>query len=215
MQSILAYQHDQMMNAIGSYKAEIADKLKNGETEEKIATGAKSFTQKEWNKLIEHVDKDIEEIKEEQKIRFEKQDEERQAKELYEKMVTENQYRGQNLEARMSGEDSKVPYSYLAKNGVIEYNGVTFVCDEEKRAICLGDMSKKEKVLTIPLENGGSLKVNRDNLGELGKAMEMFSSEDKKRILWAIATDNKSKQMEEELEEDENSIGDSAEEAIL
>ena len=34
----------------------------------------------------------------------------------------------------------KVPYGYLAKDGVITYNGVAFICDEKTNAICLGDV---------------------------------------------------------------------------
>lgn len=214
MGSIMAYKHDVAMNSISNYKSNLARKIQNGETEEAIEIGAQSFTQKEWGQLIEHVDKDIDEIKEEQELRWKKLDEEKQAKELYEKMSAENLCRGQKLADRMAGNESKVPYSYLAKDGVIEYNGVTFVCDEDKHAICLGDMQDKKNVLTIPLEKGGSLMVHRDNLGELSKAMDMFSPEDKKRILWAISTDQKCKKTEEEIEEDKNSIGESAEKKL-
>ena len=48
-------------------------------------------------------------------------------------------------------EASKVPYGYLAKDGVIEYNGVCFVCDEKTNSICLGDMTDTKNVLTITL----------------------------------------------------------------
>ncbi|MDE6517540.1 MAG: hypothetical protein K2L18_06815, partial [Acetatifactor sp.] len=64
----------------------------------------------------------------------------------------------------------KVPYGYLAKDGVITYNGVTFTCDEKTNSICLGDMTDKKQVINIPLSGGGHLKVNRQNLGQLSKA---------------------------------------------
>jgi len=115
--------------------------------------------------------------------------------------------RGQSLTDHVNGK-SKVPYSYLAQNGIVEYNGVTFVCDEEHSALCLGDMSNDKDVLTIPMSNGGVLKVNRDNLGDLGQAIGMFSPEDVRRILEAIAQDNKSQQTLQEIEEDKNKIGD-------
>lgn len=104
---------------------------------------------------------------------------------------------------------TKVPYGYLAKDGVITYNGVTFVCDERTNSICLGDMTDKKNVLNIPLSGGGHLKVHRDNLGDLSKAISMFSPEDVNRILRAIHQDTKIQSMQQELEEMENSVGES------
>lgn len=107
----------------------------------------------------------------------------------------------------------KFPYSYLAENGIIEYEGVIFVCDEKNKALCLGDVtSDPSKVLTIPLSKGGALKVNRDNLGDLSKAIGMFSPEDINLIMRAIAQDAKIQQMQNELEDDKNGIGDEASE---
>lgn len=105
-------------------------------------------------------------------------------------------------------QESKVPYSHLAKDGVIEYNGVVFTCDETSQAICLGDMSDRKNVLSIPLENGGRLMVHRDNLGELQNAIGMFSPEDINRILRAIADDQKAQKELLEIDEMTNSIGD-------
>lgn len=97
--------------------------------------------------------------------------------------------------------NGKVPYGYLAKDGIIEYNGMIFVCDSESHSICLGDMSDKKKVLTIPLSKGGNLMVNRGNIGELSKAIGMFSPEDVNRILRAIAQDAQAQRKLNELEE--------------
>lgn len=119
----------------------------------------------------------------------------------------EEAVRGQSLTDHVNNK-SKVPYSYLAKDGIVEYNGVVFVCDEVHSALCLGDMSNDKDVLTIPMSNGGVLKVNRDNIGDLSSAIGMFSPEDVRRILEAIAQDNKAQQMLQEIEEDKNTIGD-------
>lgn len=102
---------------------------------------------------------------------------------------------------------SKVPYGYLAKDGVITYNGVTFVCDERTNSICLGDMTNEKNVLNIPLSGGGHLRVNRDNIGDLSKAIGMFTPEDVNRILRAIHQDAKVQSMEQELKDMENSVG--------
>lgn len=98
---------------------------------------------------------------------------------------------------------------------MISYHGVEFVCDAQKNAICLGDMSDQKNVLTIPLEGGGSLMVNRDSLGTLADVISMFSPEDINRIMRAIADDNKAQEAQEEIEEDTNSIGKDASEKVL
>lgn len=108
---------------------------------------------------------------------------------------------------------SKVPYGYLAKDGVITYNGVTFVCDERTNSICLGNMDDKSQVITVTLSGGGHLKVNRNNIGDLSKAVGMFSPEDLNLIMRAIAQDTKIQSVKKEIDDMENSIG-SAENAI-
>ncbi|MCM1045605.1 MAG: hypothetical protein NC417_08855 [Candidatus Gastranaerophilales bacterium] len=100
---------------------------------------------------------------------------------------------------------AKAPYDYLSKDGVITYKGVTFVCDYDRNAICLGDMSDPKKVLDIPLSGGGSLRVNRSQIGALSKAIGMFSPEDVNLILRAIALDQKCKQELNKIDELENS----------
>ncbi len=105
------------------------------------------------------------------------------------------------LEDRIAAENG-VPYYHLAKDGIIDYKGVIFVCDEEHKAICLGNVADKGNCLTIPLSEGGCLIVNRDNLGDLAKAISMFSPEDVNLIMRAIAQDAKVQQMKNELEDD-------------
>lgn len=101
----------------------------------------------------------------------------------------------------------KVPYGYLAKDGVITYNGVTFVCDERTNSICLGNMDDKSQVITVTLSGGGHLKVNRNNIGDLSKAVGMFSPEDLNLIMRAIAQDTKIQSVKKEINDMENSIG--------
>ena len=48
--------------------------------------------------------------------------------------------------------------------------------------------------------------MNRDNLGDLSRAIGMFSPEDVNRIMRAIAKDNKAKQMEAELEDEKSDV---------
>lgn len=108
--------------------------------------------------------------------------------------------------------DKKAPYSQLAKDGVIEYNGVVFVCDYEHNALCLGDVSNPKNVLYIPLANGGTLQVNRDNIGDLSRAIGMFSPEDVNRILRAISQDAQCQKYLLEIDEAKNSIGEAEKE---
>lgn len=98
--------------------------------------------------------------------------------------------------------EKEAPYSALARDSIINYNGVVFICDYERNALCLGDMSNPDDVLSIPLSGGGTLKVNRDNIDELSKAIGMFSPEDVNRILRAIAEDTQCKRKLNEIEDD-------------
>jgi shikimate kinase len=79
---------------------------------------------------------------------------------------------------------------------------IAFFCDYENNAITLGDMSDEKNVITVQLENGGCLKVNRDNIEDLSKAIAMFSPEDIRRILVALQQDAKVRQMQQEIEQD-------------
>lgn len=127
-----------------------------------------------------------------------------EAEKIYEAAVTG----GKNPVADIR-QASKVPYGYLAKDGVITYNGITFICDERTHSICLGDMSNEKNVLNIPLSGGGQLRVNRDSIGALSKAIGMFSPEDVNLILRALAQDTKLQSMQQELEDMENQVGES------
>ncbi len=220
-------------NAIRERKSEILNKLESGETEEKVQIGGAAYSEREWKKLMDDMDLAIDQIKEEQEQYLEMRDEQEAAKELadeaeekrddyvqqlYEKMTAtgsaQEKTRGVALSQHMEGKRT-APYSALAdENGVVTYNGVTFMCDYEHNALCLGDMTDESKVLNIPLEKGGSLKVNVNNLGDLSQAISMFSPEDIKRILSAIATYEKLQKTELEIEEDVNSIGESAERSL-
>ena len=202
----------ELMACITEKKNEIEKKLQNGETEPTFTIGARSYTAKEWDKLIDKVDKNLEAVRKEQEQRKEAQE-----KETLEKSVLESSNVRRNffMEKLNGTYKPAFPYEHLAKNGVISYHGVEFVCDAQKNAICLGDMSDQKNVLTIPLEGGGSLMVNRDSLGTLADVISMFSPEDINRLMRAIADDNKAQEAQEEIEEDTNSIGKDASEKVL
>ena len=116
--------------------------------------------------------------------------------------------RGVRLNRRIEGKD-KVPYGEMAENGVIEYQGVVFVCDYDHNCLTLGDTSNEKNCINIPLSGGGSLLVNRNNIDALSKAIGMFSPEDVNLILRALARDKKIREMEKELDDMEN--GDNVE----
>ncbi len=182
------------------YSAEIMEKIKSGRTEPSIPIGGSEMTQSEWEKALKNVDKQIQDIKEEQEERFarlgKKEEHQAEAATAYEAAVAGKVNPVEQLRTK-----SKAPYDYLAKDGVINYKGTVFVCDEKNNCLCLGDVSDKENVLTIPLSGGGCLKVNRDNLGDLANAIDMFSPEDINLIMRAIAQDNKARSMQKEMED--------------
>lgn len=210
-----------LMNCISEKKKEIAEKIKNGETEPSFSIGAGSFTVKEWDKLIAKIDKNIEAVRKEQEQRKEAQEEEA----LEEKKTGQAQFmsileasdtkRHYMIEKMNGSYQPSFPYEAYADGDTITYNGVVFSCDREKNAICLGDMSNKKDVLTIPLEGGGSLMVNRNAVGMLADAMSMFSPEDANRIMRAIADDKKAQETQQEIEDDKNSLGDDADEKVI
>ena len=106
------------------------------------------------------------------------------------------------LDSIVAATTNPFPYSHMAENGnnIISYKGATFVGNSETNTLCLGDMSDKKNVLSIPLSDGGTLMVNRDNIGQLAKAIDMFSPKDINRIMKAISTDAKAKSKEIEIE---------------
>ena len=192
---------NQAINLLQERRTQILEKLKNGDAQEAIITGGNAFTESVWDEMLEGIDNYLDEVKEEQKVRFAKIDKEQEEKEK----LLQSQ-RVKELLTEKSGGSLNVPYGYLAKNGMIEYNGVIFVCDEQHNAICLGDMTNPKDVITIPLTKGGTLKVNRNSVNDLSKAISMFSPEDIRRIMEAIATDTKCRQMQQEMDETVNSI---------
>ena len=189
------------------YSAEIMERIKNGRTEPSIPIGGSEMTQTEWEKALKSVDKQIQDIKEEQEERFarlgKKEAHQAEAAAAYEAAVSGKVNPVEQLRTK-----PKAPYDYLAKDGIIEYKGAVFVCDEKNNCLCLGDVSDKENVLTIPLSGGGCLKVNRDNLGELANAIDMFSPEDINLIMRAIAQDNKARSMQKEMEDTVSEVGE-------
>ena len=116
---------------------------------------------------------------------------------------TDSIARGSSFSEILKGEQKKCPYSHLAKDGLIDYNGVIFACDYKTNSICLGDMSNPKNVLNISLPSGGNLKVNVNNFGDLSKAAGMFSPADLNAIMRAIAQYNHCTKKLNELDEEE------------
>ena len=213
---IAGLSRQELMDCISEKKKEIAKKVQNGETEPKFSIGADSYTVKEWDKLISKVDKNNEEVRKEQEQRKETQEKE----DLEEKKIGNTQFvsilevndvrRNYFMEKINGTYKPSFPYASYADGNTINYNGVS-----EKNAICLGDMSNRGNVLTIPLEGGGSLMVNRNAIGMLAGAMSMFSAEDANRIMRAITEDKKAQETQQEIEDDKNSLGDDADEKVI
>lgn len=189
-----------MDEAIDAYKEELRQRIRKDKDQDAAGKEAGSATETKSLAEVAGMDageKDIEEqkkpkesgISEAESIKAEKK---------------QTNYASTSFLARLKGE-KKAPYSYLAdESGMIVYKGAVFVCDDKKQSICLGDMSDPNNVLNIPLSKGGVLRVHRDNIGDLVKAIDMFSPEDIARILRAIAQDKKVQDMELEIKEMES-----------
>lgn len=96
---------DEFYDYVKKKKSLLNQKLENGEIKENPPIGAVSMTQTEWKRLLEKVDKTIEEVKKEQKIkkqiqqkkilekveREKKRREEKRLKEEYEQEIEEKE----------------------------------------------------------------------------------------------------------------------------
>ncbi len=186
----------------------------------------RKMSDKEWDKLIAHFDKYLDATRENLEELKEKQEEaaKKTAAEAPANMksimaaqaalqVAANGFTNDTVEttgdfgtiALVTAGENTCPYSYLASDGVIEYNGVTFVCDYKNNAISLGDVtSDPSKVLNIPLPSGGNLYVNVDNFDDLAKAAGMFSPKDLNAILRAMETYKHCSSKIKEIEDEEN-----------
>lgn len=165
-------------------KEEMREKIENGEKEESFDIGAQSFTLKEWDTFIQKFDKAEETIQREIKEEIQNR--------LEQKTVAKQKY----------------PYAYLAQDGVIEYNGVTIICDERTNSLQLGDCSDMSDCIRVNLENGGSFIFNKDQIDNVSKVISMFSPEDQRRILCALADEKKIQATRKEIEDETNSLGE-------
>jgi len=191
----------QFVKELEEYAEYVQERIEEGP--EKIQIGGACMSIEEWKELLAKVDKYIDEMKASMRKDIERREEEIEEKKLQEKKDEELlMSKVSSLLTDRIDNTPKAPYYYMAdENGVIEYNGVVFVCDNEHKALCLGDMSNPDDVLTIPLSKGGTLKVNRNNLGDLAKAITMFSAEDINLIMRAIAQDAKIQKVKKEIDD--------------
>lgn len=202
--------------------AEYARKMKPEEEQNGHSSGKAigEFSEKEWNGMLHKVDLSIEEHKSEhtyeanvlwegkvRSMRFHKIEAEKSAGEEKEEQEIEiidkisDDIKDEAIQ-KLIGNRKKAPYSTLAdESGMITYNGVIFQCDEEQNSLCLGDVSDPSQCISVPLEGGGRLLVNRDSIDALSKAIGMFSPEDIRRIMQAIAQDGKVQKVEMEIED--------------
>lgn len=97
---------EQAAELIAERKAQILDKVRRGETEVSIPTGADSYTESEWDKIMKKIDESLEMTKEEQEKRFackkeeleENKEENRQiVNEFYEKGIAETKNMAEKL----------------------------------------------------------------------------------------------------------------------
>ena len=94
--------------------------------------------------------------------------------------------------------------------GSVTYNGVTLNFDRKNKKMCLGNMDSGDVINAGMLSNGYCFYFNRENIGDIAKILDLFSPEDVKRIMQAIAQDTKVQQMQKELDDEKNSIGNLA-----
>ena len=159
-------------------KANLEQKILNGETETKIQLGAQEFTDKEWAKLIKNVD-----------MAIQRDD-------------------NSSIVEELKDPEHECPYNAFAKDGIIEHSGVVFSCDYEHNMITLGNMGDPDqsKILNIKLPSGGYIRIHEDNFGDILKCVDFFSPEDLNAIMEAIQKykycKNKQGQLDDAMEQD-------------
>ncbi len=183
----------------------------------------KNMDEKEWKDYLAKIDNVLDVYKQiavqDGKENLERADKEREEnRSMWLDDISKLMQMGQNFVAeKMNSEriqerqqeqelltNNKNEYFALGDGSSIVYNGVCFSCNQEDNSICLGDMSDPSNVITIPLAGGGTLKVNRGNISDLGRAIGMFSPEDIGNILRAIAEDRKVQETKMEIEDNKD-----------
>ena len=183
----------------------------------------KNMDEKEWKDYLAKIDNVLDVYKQiavqDGKENLERADKEREEnRSMWLDDISKLMQMGQNFVAeKMNSEhiqerqqeqelltNNKNEYFALGDGSSIVYNGVCFSCNQEDNSICLGDMSDPSNVITIPLSGGGTFKVNRGNISDLGRAIGMFSPEDIGNILRAIAEDRKVQETKMEIEDNKD-----------
>ena len=95
---------------------------------------------------------------------------------------------------------NKNEYFAMAKDDMIVYQGVVFMCDRLTDTLTLGDVSDPNNCIRVGLSKGGSLLFNRNDAGSLMNAITMFSPEDQERIVKAIQIDNMAQKARKDVE---------------
>lgn len=96
---------------------------------------------------------------------------------------------------------NKNEYLAMAKDDMIFYQGVVFMCDRLTDTLTLGDVSDPNNCIRVGLSKGGSLLFNRNDAGSLMNAITMFSPEDQERIVKAIQIDNMAQKARKDVED--------------
>ena len=96
---------------------------------------------------------------------------------------------------------NKNEYFAMAKDDMIVYQGVVFMCDRLTDTLTLGDVSDPNNCIRVGLSKGGSLLFNRNDAGSLMNAITMFSPEDQERIVKAIQIDNMAQKARKDVED--------------
>ncbi len=177
---------EEYKKALDKFSVYAEERVKEGPP--KFAIGAAEFSIEDWEKLLASVDKELDAMREDMRERIEeKKDEDAQ--------------KGMEELVRIREQRNELgPYASLMGEGPeLIYNGVVFTYDQSG-ALCLGDTSNPDDVITVYLTNG-VFKMNRGSIGDLAKAISMFSPEDINRILQAISQDAKCQEKLKEVED--------------
>lgn len=157
-----------LMEKLEEWKEKIVDKILNGETEEKIQTGADAYTETEWNEMIEEFDETQEELREEMR---------EEIAERVEEAAEQSKEQEQKIETGSISKLQEVQLTDSTQIGTAQTNGVT-------QCASVDEDENKEKVWTITAFTEQGIVSNKCQNGNIIDHWEYTykNSDDAKRI---------------------------------
>lgn len=157
-----------LMEKLEEWKKKVVDKILNGETEEKIQTGAGTYTETEWNEMIEEFDEAQEDLREVMR---------EEIAERVEEIVEQSNEQEQKADTGAITKLQEVQLTNSTQIGTTQANGVT-------ECASVTEDESKEKVWTITAFTEQGIVSNKCQNGNIIEHWEYIynNADDAKRV---------------------------------